>query len=107
MPPYAQAPAEYGVTWRIRSDRPDGRDPGNLRVILLHDITRLIINVSYALDRAVWGAGPVGFHITNVLLHVTNVILLFLVAWRLVEDRNTTAKPLRPGVVAFATAVLF
>ena len=30
------------------------------------------------LDRAVWGRGPFGFHLTNVLLHMVNVLLLFV-----------------------------
>ena len=82
----------------------------DVRAIVLHDITRPIVNFSYAIDRALWGAGPLGFHVTNVLLHVLNVILLFQLAWRLVENgqgRGITDRPIRAEVVAFATASLF
>ena len=51
------------------------------RAIILHDSTRPVVNLSYAIDHAVWGPAPFGFHVTNVLLHVLNVMLLFLV-WR-------------------------
>ena len=53
-----------------------------MRAIVLGAVTRPIVNFSYALDRAVWGAGPFGFHVTNVLLHMLNVVLLFQLAWR-------------------------
>ena len=58
------------------------------RSIVLHDVTRPLVNLSYALDRAVWGPVPFGFHLTSVLLHVLNVILLFQLARRLAEDRQ-------------------
>src|SRR5262249_11504194 len=51
--------------------------PSDLRSLILHDATRPVINISYAIDHAVWGPGPFGFHLTNVLLHVLNVLLLF------------------------------
>ncbi len=72
--------------------------PANLRALVLHDVTRPIINVSYAIDRAVWGAAPFGFHVTNVLLHMVNVALLFLLAWQLTEGALASA---------FAAAALF
>jgi len=58
----------------------------NLQAIVLYDMTRPIVNFSYAIDRALWGAAPIGFHVTNTLLHMLNVVLLFLLARRLVED---------------------
>lgn len=69
----------------------------DIRAIVLHDVTRPIVNCSYALDRALWGATTFGFHVTNVLLHVLNVVLLFHLARRLSDDRR----------VAFASATLF
>src|SRR5207247_10562788 len=47
----------------------------DVRAIVLHDVTRPVVNLSYAIDRALWGATPVGFHVTNLLLHMLNVIL--------------------------------
>jgi tetratricopeptide (TPR) repeat protein len=43
---------------------------------------RPIVFLSYFLDRALWGTAPVGFHLTNLLLHVLNVLLLVAVARR-------------------------
>ena len=46
------------------------RSPLDLRGIVLHEVTRPVVNLSYAIDRAIWGPAPFGFHITNVLLHM-------------------------------------
>ena len=72
----------------------------NVRAIVLHDITRPLVNFSYALDRAMWGQTPWGFHVTNVLLHMLNVVLLFGLAWRLVEDRGGRAVEVAAGAAA-------
>jgi Flp pilus assembly protein TadD len=69
----------------------------NLRAIVSHDMTRPLVNASYAVDRALWGAGPFGFHLTSLLLHLLNVVLLFQIARRL--DSRVE--------VAFAAAALF
>lgn len=71
-----------------------------IRAAVLHDVTRPIVNLSYAMDRALWGSGPAGFHVTNVLLHMLNVVLLYHFVRRLAEGR-------RAGLVACAAAVLF
>src|SRR4051794_14785771 len=47
----------------------------DVRAIVLHEMTRVLVNVSYAIDRATWGSAPFGFHVTNVLLHIVNVLL--------------------------------
>src|SRR6266480_3322938 len=83
----------------------------NLRAIVLHDMTRPIVNFSYAFDRSLWGTGSFGFHLTSVLLHMVAVILLFQLAWRLADDLatvrlkpDTTSEitaPALAGVVAF------
>jgi Flp pilus assembly protein TadD len=39
--------------------------------------------VSFALDYLVWGMNPLGYHLTNLLLHAANAVLLALVARRL------------------------
>src|SRR5438094_4912093 len=53
---------------------------GDLRGIVMHDVTRPIVNLSYAIDRRVWGPKPFGYHLTNVLLHAIDVMLLFALA---------------------------
>jgi protein O-mannosyl-transferase len=69
----------------------------DIRAIVFGALTRPIVNGSYAIDRAMWGATPLGFHVTNVLLHMLNVVLLFQLARRFGKDDFT----------AFAAAALF
>ena len=65
---------------------------GDLRAIVLHDVTRPVVNFSYAVDRAVWGTTPFGFHVTSVLLHMLNAVLFWQVAWTLTRSsRMATA----------------
>lgn len=61
--------------------------PSRVVNVLRRDATRPIVALSYAIDRVVWGPTPFGFHLTSVLLHMLNTGLLFLVAWRVLEDR--------------------
>ncbi|MEW6358847.1 MAG: tetratricopeptide repeat protein [Planctomycetota bacterium] len=42
------------------------------------DAYRPLRVVSYAFDYAVWGLNPVGYHLTNILLHAANCALLFI-----------------------------
>ena len=53
------------------------RPPLDLQAIVLREVTRPAVNISYAIDRVLWGPSPAGFHVTNVLLHMLNVALLF------------------------------
>src|SRR5688572_28998128 len=65
--------------------------PGNFRAVIGHDATRPVAAISYGIDRALWGRGPFGFHATNVLLHMINVALFGLLAWRMAGDRRQRA----------------
>jgi tetratricopeptide (TPR) repeat protein len=38
---------------------------------------RPVVSVSYAIDYALWGAKPFGFHLTNVIIHIINTLLVF------------------------------
>ena len=58
------------------------RPPLDLHAVVVHEVTRPVVNLSYAIDRVVWGPEPFGFHVTNVLLHMINVTLLFGLVWR-------------------------
>ena len=73
---------------------------------------RPLVNVSYALDRAIWPWQLVGHHLTSVLLHVLNVLLVFQLAWNAASDQRSHAPPgpperVSPQVVAFMAASLF
>src|SRR5436190_5423002 len=52
-------------------------DLRDVRAILFHDPPRAVVNVSYALDRVSWGFSSFGFHLTNIILHITVVGLFY------------------------------
>ena len=58
---------------------------------------RPITYVSFALDRALWGLNPVGFNITNLVLHILVALLFYQVILTLFKRDN----------LAFVAALLF
>lgn len=40
---------------------------------------RPVISASYAIDYAIWGLVPFGFHLTNIFIHIISSILLFFI----------------------------
>ena len=96
--------------YRIIVENQSLRDLSNLRAVLWHEVTRPGVNVSYAVDRAIWGPGPFGFHLTSVVLHMINVGLFGLLAWcaasdwRAASDQRIVA---RPAVVAVVSSLFF
>jgi len=40
--------------------------------------------LSYAVDHALWGMDPRGYHATNVLIHAVNAVLVYVLAGRLI-----------------------
>src|SRR5262245_3391297 len=73
-------------------------DLSNVRAILWHEVTRPVVNFSYAIDQAIWGPAPFGFHLTNVLLHMINVALFALLLW---------GSSRRPHLIAPMASLLF
>ena len=47
---------------------------------------RPLRNVSYAIDFAIWGERPFGFHLTSILIHLANTLLVFLLIRRLTRQ---------------------
>jgi len=91
---------------------PSLRDPGNVRALLAYTPYRPLVNLSYAADYALWGLEPRGFHLSGILLHLLNVVLLWAVARRLVLDAADRGAPHLPGdatlvLAAGTAAVLF
>lgn len=43
---------------------------------------RPVLSATYFLDAAIWNTNPFGFHLTNVLLHVAAVVMVYLLALR-------------------------
>ena len=83
------------------------RDP---LAILQHEWTRPLTNLSFAVDHAIWGPAPFGFHLTNVVLHVLNTMLVFLIGLRMFraeQHRATGAGMTTPTWLAGLAATLF
>jgi tetratricopeptide (TPR) repeat protein len=57
------------------------------------------------LDYVLWGNNPVGYHLTNLVLHAANAVLVYLLALALLGGRAASA-PQRPGLVTHAVAVV-
>lgn len=67
-----------------------------------HPLTML----SYAIDFALWGEAPLGYHLENIVLHAVNTFLAGLLAARLLEARGAK-DPSFVFVASAATALLF
>lgn len=59
--------------------------------------------LSFALDYAVWGLSPFGYHLTNTLLHAANAFMVALLAGRLARG----APRLRLFLFALSSGILF
>jgi protein O-mannosyl-transferase len=82
-------------------------DPSNVRFILLESPFRPLVNLSYAIDRAMWGYTSFGFHVTNVALHAIAVGLFFGWCTRAFADAYRTVATVRPEWPAFFAASIF
>jgi protein O-mannosyl-transferase len=63
----------------------------------LLDSYRPVRNASYAIDFFIWGSRPFGFHLTNVLIHAGNAVLVFFLIRRFAVKSGT----------AFLAALIF
>src|SRR5712671_6070227 len=53
--------------------------------------------LSYAVDYALWGFEPAGFHFTNLLLHAVNAVLVFRLALALLRRGQDGPRTLDAG----------
>ena len=74
------------------------------RTVLLEHGLRPLTNLSYAVDYALWsGRNAFGFHVTNVVLHAANVVMLFLLArWLARGDGSDQTSASLTGFLAAA-----
>lgn len=50
--------------------------------------------ISLAVDYAIWGLNPLGYHVTNIILHVLNTLVVAFLAVKLLQAaREGTTKP--------------
>ncbi|MFQ5953195.1 MAG: tetratricopeptide repeat protein, partial [Candidatus Omnitrophota bacterium] len=54
---------------------------------LAHENYRPFLPLSYAIDYFVWKLDPMGYHLTNLVFHVLNALLLFYVVILITKDR--------------------
>ena len=68
------------------------------------DFNRPVHLMGLMIDSALWGTNPFGYHLTSILLHATNTVLLFFVIQKLFVAARTTA----PAIAApFLCALAF
>ena len=97
--------------FRLIVENPAIQRLSDIRTVMVRDITRPLVNLTYISDTALWGTRPFGYHLTNVVLHALNVIAVFWVAFRAAEDWRSKGggrfgfSP-SPRVVAAATSLL-
>jgi hypothetical protein len=54
--------------------------------VVLHDAMRPLAGISWAVDRALWGTEPIGFHVSSLAWHLLNIVLVFAASRRAVMD---------------------
>jgi tetratricopeptide (TPR) repeat protein len=66
----------------------DGRPPSFAHLLRMATSSyRPMRNLSYALDFGIWGTRPFGFHLTNILIHCANTVLVFWLVRRVAGNR--------------------
>ncbi len=63
--------------------------------------------MTLGLDYTIWGMNPVGYHVTSILLHALNAVLLYFLARQLFSRAAGKASPGRLTLAAAAAALLF
>jgi len=72
------------------------------KAILAANIARPVVNLSFAIDQALWGISSFGFHVTNTILHITAVALFYGWCTRALSDARSPCSPEWPAFVAAA-----
>jgi protein O-mannosyl-transferase len=76
----------------------------DLAAILTRNVARPMVNLSYAIDEALWGISSFGLHVTNVVLHIVAVALFYGWCTRALNDaRSIGARRGRRGEAGGAT----
>ncbi|HHT9136081.1 MAG TPA: tetratricopeptide repeat protein [Candidatus Wunengus sp. YC60] len=51
---------------------------------------RPVVTLSYFIDYTFWHLNPLGYHLTNILLHATNSVLVFIFGFQIFKRRSAT-----------------
>lgn len=68
---------------------------------------RPIVSTSYAIDYAVWKLNPLGFHLTNIIIHVINCLLLYKFLTIVFGQNKKTEKSSRLQIFLLFGTVVF
>jgi hypothetical protein len=112
--PTLSASFVYDARLQILTD-PFLHDPSNWPDVLTFrvlardvlDFNRPVHLASLMLDAAVWGRDPFGYHLTSVLLHAANVVLVWRLAVRATTMRGTEESGFERRFAEMLPAVLF
>ena len=77
----------------------------NLGLMFAHPIAKLycpLTWLSFAVDYQIRGTAPFGYHLTNLLLHLANTLLVLVFVWEILRDRFQYAT-----AAALLTAAIF
>src|SRR3954470_24562518 len=86
---------------------PSLADLADVRGILLYDAWHPLVTATLAIDRALSGVSPLGFHITSGILHLLVVTLVFSLASRPPLSPDTASDRRGRDWAAFAAAAAF
>ena len=70
-----------------------------------HSLYRPLTWVSLGLDHSLWGMNPLGYHLTSILFHAANAVLVFYLTQQWLTLRDKTAVPGRDLSVRIAAAL--
>lgn len=48
---------------------------------------RPLVTISYLFDYFIWRLNPFGYHLTNIIIHILNVLLIYLLSIKITRDR--------------------
>ena len=62
----------------------------NRYFVLSAELTyRPVVTLSYFIDYAFWHLNPLGYHLTNILIHAINSVLVFIFAFQVFKNRKS------------------
>ncbi len=65
-----------------------------------------LTHVSFAIDYYLWGLNPVGYHLTNIILHAANTAIVVLIADRLYQSRLSEVQSLSERQYLYSAMLL-